>query len=91
MSNIWQLKLAMAFKRSMLFSKCAVYNKQLQDKGKEGQRHIWNGLIEYVRKGLIVQGLKNNDSINTEVLCSKVTFSNKKWVYDNFIYCHERF
>ena len=37
------------------------------------------GLIEFVRKALLYKKLRKYESLNIEVICSKVTISNKNW------------
>ena len=38
------------------------------------------GLIEFVRKGLICKRLRKYESINIDVICSELTISNRNWV-----------
>ena len=46
-----------------------------RDRDKRG-----DGLIEFVRKCLICKRLRKYESLNIELICSKVTISNKNWV-----------
>ena len=60
-------------------------------RGARGDRSKYgDGLIEFVKKGLICKRLKTFETVNSDRTCSELTISNNKWICFSVYYHHSQ-